>query len=255
MSRTYDPQSVIELPRLDADSAVSLGTSLLTLASEEKHLPAHVHTAVVRLGVAVTGLQATRLVEQPPESKLLLAMRLESAGWVGLEQYLKALAAVPGAKAVAAQALLDAVFPDGVRFLRGVVLKRWPATEARIQHLGKDAAIAAVGVVGAADLVAHLVKSHLATGEAAGITAPKAAIESPHVKDHLDAVKAGLRALVLQWVASAALDDSGTAQALADKMLKPLADYKPQSTGKVAAQAAGVASVGAVALAKPESVG
>lgn len=255
MSRTYDPQSVVELPRLDSDSAVSVGKSLLTLAAKEKKLPANVHAAVGRLDTAVTGLQTTRLVESPPESGLLAAMRAEAAAWAGFEQLLKVLAAVPGTKAAHAQALLDAVFPDGLKFVRGAIVKRWPATQARIQYLAKEASVKAVADLGATELVAHLVHTHTATSEAAGITVPRPVADSPQIKSHLDAVKAALRGYVAQFVANASLDDTGDAQALADKLLKPLSDFTPQNAAKVPVHGAELDGHAALALAKSESVG
>ena len=237
MTRTFDPQSVIELPRFDSDSIISIVTALLTLASHETALPANVQAARDLLKSAVDSLQGTKMPTAPVESKLLEALRAEATGWTALEKFLDALAGVPGPKAAKAGALRDALFPDGLSFLRGKALKRWPLTEARIQHLAAKDVVAAVKAVGADDLVAHVVQTHAATGAAAGITAPKAAVELPQVRERLDDVKAAMRAYVAQFVANAGIDKTGAAQALTDKLLKPLADFVPASAVKAPAEA------------------
>ena len=46
-----------------------------------------------------------------------------------------------------------------------------------------------------------------------------------------------MRAYVAQFVANAGIDKTGAAQALTDKLLKPLADFVPASAVKAPAEA------------------
>ncbi len=245
MTRIYDPLTLVELPRLDASSAAAIATSLASAAASEKKLPATVVAALKLLHGANKALQVALVtgLTAPPESPLAGALRDEAAVWAGIETWLKGIVRAGGADGVPhAEKLLAALYPAGLAFLRGPAAKRWSASDARIQRIGQDQLAADFATLGGAGLLANLQTKHQATGVAAGITAAKLVIETPPVREKFDALKAALRALVLQVVANVSLDPEPEAQALASRLLHPLTSYVPPEVVAKAAAATGAAA-------------
>ena len=228
MTRIYDAQALVDLPRFDANSASAVATAVMSAAATEKKLPANVVAGLALVTTADSALKATLVagISAPPESELGKSMRAEATVWAGIERSLKGTVQAGGAKsAPIAEKLLAALYPDGLTFLRGAAAKRWSETEGRIKLIAQDQLDAQFAALGSQDLLDNLLAKHKATGAAAGITAAKTLTETPPVREKLDAVKAAFRAYVLQVAATAALDTSAAGQALAAKLLQPLTTY------------------------------
>ena len=237
MSRIYDAQSLVELPRLDAASAAAVGTALVAAAGDPKKLKANVAAAVARLVAALVALNATLVsgLGAAPESGLRSALRAEAALWAGIHEWLKGFAAKgTPEQTTLAEKLQAALFANGLLFLRSAAAKRWTDTDTRIQMIDKENLAADFAKLGGAAPLQRLRDAHKATGIAAGITTPKAAVETAPVREDLDALKAAMRNHVLQVVANASADDTAAATALAEKLLQPLLAYVPPETGKTA---------------------
>ncbi len=238
MTRIYDAQSLVDLPRLDANSASAVATSVMSAAATEKKLAPNVTTALGQVSSADAALKATLVagIAAPPESEVGKAMRLESGVWAGIEAWLKGSVKAGGAtSAPVAEKLLAALYPDGLAFVRGAAAKRWSETEGRIKLIAEQHLDAQFAALGGKDLLDNLLATHKATGVAAGITSVKPQLETPPVREKLDALKAAFRSYVLQVAANAALDTSAAGQALAGKLLAPLALYvAPEAAGKAA---------------------
>ncbi len=246
MTRIYDAQSLVDLPRLDANSASAVATSLASAAATEKKLAPNVAAGLLLVTTADTALKAVLVsgISAPPESELGKAMRAEAAVWAGIERWLKGIVQAGGATgAPVAEKLLAALYPEGLAFVRGAAAKRWSETDARVHLIAKDQLESQFTTLGGKDLLTNLLATHKATGVAAGITAAKTHVETPPVREKLDALKAAFRAYVLQVAANAALDPAVAAQALSAKLLAPLATYvAPEAAAKQPPVAAGPVS-------------
>lgn len=230
MSRTYDAQSLVELPRFDAASMAAVCSGMLSAAAAEKKLAANVAAGVAKLtkSTAELKVELSAGVVAPQESGLRAAMLAEVKAWSGVENWLRGTVDVgEEAQAATAQKLLDVLFSDGLKFLRTAAAKRWSDTQARLDRLESTGLTAAFGQLGGAGYLETLKQKHEAVGIAAGFTSPKAAAELPAVRTKSDATKAALRNLVLQIVANASHEESDAATALAEKLLAPLVAYVP----------------------------
>ncbi len=233
MTRTYDPQSTIFLPRLTAAVAAAIGTQLLGAAAAHKKLAANTAAARDRFGGANAALQdALRADLQAggDEPAHEPADRKESTTWSGAAGWLESLARMPldAAKVQIAERLYGELFPEGLAFLRLPVLEKWTETSRRLAHIDQRKLAADFAALGGADVLGALRETHAATGVAAGITAPTPApVVSPAVRARFDAWKAAVRCYVLQVIANAALADTAEATALAAELVAPLAKYEP----------------------------
>ena len=237
MTRIYDAQSLVDLPRFDAASAAAVGTALAAAAAGEKKLAANVSAGLVHVTTAVTALKSTFVdgLGGAPDALVQPALRAEATAWSGIENWLDGLTRVGApAKMAAAEKLLAALYPDGLRFLRAAAAKRWTETEARLQRIAKDNLGADFALLGGTEMLEQLQAAHDATGVAAGITVAKAAVETPPVGKGLDTLKTALRTYVLQVVANAALVPSDEATALAERLLKPLTAFATPEAQKAA---------------------
>ncbi len=241
MAHVYDAQSMVDLPRLDAATASTMGTRLVTLFDAKKKLPANVASAgrtltatVANLGSALKALAPSG--EAPPTE--VPPDRQEASLWSAIESVLAGIRRVHptlelAAKIAAAAKLHAALFPDGLRFLRLPVDRRWAETERRLHQLGTPPMPTELALVGAADLIPPLTKAHAATGVAQGITLPLPdGPVPPQVAKPLDDVRKALRVYVVQLAANAALDETGVATELQAALLKPLTDYEPPAPHK-----------------------
>ncbi len=247
MSRTYDAQSLVDLPILDAQSALTLGTALATAGADEKKLAPNVAQSLQRVTAAGAGVQSVLVQGLKPEreSGLGAAVRSEAGIWAALESLLKGLGSVPGTpQAPVAAKLHGLLFADGLRFVRAAASRRWSETETRLQLI-EQGHVAELETIGAKHLLAALHTAHKATGAAAGITASKGQPEPSQVGVKSDALKAAIRCYVLQVAANAAMDETGAAAALADRLLAPLANYVAPSAGKPAVAVPVAADAGA----------
>ena len=241
MAHVYDAQSMVDLPRLDAATASTMGTRLGTLAQAEKKLAPNVASAARLLAATVTALVGALKALAPSGEVPVTDVspeRLEASHWSALESVLAAFQRVPpspalAAKVAAAARVHAALFPEGLRFLRLPADRRWAETERRLGQLALPSIAADLSLVGAADLVPALRAAHVATGVAQGITAPKVIVpEPPQLAGPLDDLRKALRVYVLQLAANAALDETGAAGKLAAALLAPLTDYEPPAPHK-----------------------
>ncbi len=249
MGRTTDAQSLVEVPKLDAESAGPLCERLLAKTKAHKKLAPNLVRAYARLETARGGLvgalagemdlevaAATALDEPPPD-------RREAAAWGALEGLLSGFLKMPPSRRAAAKIAIaerehGALFPDGVRFVRLAADKRWTATSSRVAHL-KDAGVRAdLAALGAAEIVDTVLEEHEATGVAEGFTAPRPAPRvAPGRAAPLDRVRRALRGLILQHAANADDDESGAAAKLAEEMLEPYASFEAPVQKKPAQKA------------------
>ena len=249
MAHVYDAQSMVDLPRVKASSAATLGTTLIAAADAEKKLAANVAAARDGLAAANAALQGALQGTLDPagDPPFITESRTEAAAWSGVASWLDGLRKLPlKKKAAAATALHSALFPDGLAFLRQPTSQRWSETERRLAYIKERKLEADFAMLGGADVLTALAETHAALGEAAGITtAPAATAESAPVRASFDGWKAAVRCYVLRVSANAALEKAPDAARLAARLLEPLAavvsvnaprmDKPPPAPGSAAA--------------------
>ncbi len=241
MARTYDAQSLIELPTLDAGSASALIAAVLQEATAAgRRLSPAVVASRDALALAGTNLgTALRLALPTGDEGGTVAdpERAEATAWTACEKWLDGLMSNPthNARTALAASLHQKLFAGGVGFVRGKSHKRWAATEARLQLVQTDGLSAQFNTLGGADMLAAIETTHRATGKALGFTAALAPAPSPQLRDCLDEAKAALRDYILQVVAFGAAN-AGSQQELATELLKPLSSYEPPPRAKSSKQ-------------------
>src|SRR5688572_7177634 len=121
MSRSFDADGLVMLPRLDASSAESLCEALLTQAKQEEELAAPIADAAKGVKQAVTALSEAaraRLESVRKEEDRLEAHRAIGAAWRALYEFVKVWAQRPGGgeKTFVAKRVQAAIFQDALVF-------------------------------------------------------------------------------------------------------------------------------------------
>lgn len=231
MQRTFEAADLVQLPLLDTQSATALGRELLTLAAQERKLPAAIEKAHKRLEQSHRLLQAAaqaRLGEPAGGDPRPRTADVEAdAAFSMLNDWLAGLARLPdkfpeGQEARRLQAVL---FADGLRFTQLPYKKQWAEADARVQRLKQDGLDKVIEQLGGRALLQNLREAHAAYGEALGITRPLAA-PSPttELREPLQGLRDALRGYVLQLMSHADAEPE-TGEPLAERLLRPLREH------------------------------
>lgn len=232
MARTFERSDMVELPTLDAQSAYSLGQELLTQAAQEgKKLPGAIERARGRLSDQLGALhrvQQERLGGPAVDSRRTrIADEGEDAGFAALFGWLSAWARLPATypEAEQAQAILDVLFADGLRFTQLPYKKEWAEADARLARLSRDGLDTIIEALGGRSILHNLRRAHDEYGRALGITGPSPEAELISLREPLDGVLSALRSYVLQAASYADAEDRPEATALLDRLLAPLRSF------------------------------
>ena len=230
MARIYDAQSMVLLPKLDADSGSMLVAAMLQAADQESSLTPAVMSA--RDAVAMAHRALTLELERALDSatngaEITNPESHEISAWNAAEMWLSGLMSLPStAKPPIAARVHALLFPSGMTFLRGNAAKRWAETSRRLLAIHDKQLEGDFEALGGADILEALEQAHEETGRALGFTVAGQPPEAPQVRARLDALKATLREYVLQVAASVrpvGMDGPG----LAERLLKPLTEFEP----------------------------
>jgi hypothetical protein len=232
MSR-YTAAEVIQLPRLQASGAMALGGQLLSAAKpHKKALPKSVAKALGALDGA-HGKLADAIRDQvspasPGGEDVVKLDRHVDGCWSGLNDYLTAFTKLPELPETAdAASLKELIFgKDGLKFILLDYELEWAESDTRLARMRKHGLDARIEALGGGLFLKTLVKAHDAYGKALGMGAPLTAPESapPSLREALGAFAAALRTYVVKVMGSVE-DDEPDTQALADKLLLPLATW------------------------------
>ncbi len=228
-TRTFTPDDLVALPRLDANEAVALAASLGTAAAAEGPLPAALATPLARVTEAADAL--TR--ELGPASvstgrpDLHLADRAEDNAVGALEEFLSAWARLPSdveGAGVAAN-LHATLFGDGgLGFLKLKARAEWAQVEARLQQFDDRKLADALASLGGTPFLTHLRAVHERYGVAAGVTQVAQPVDAPKVRAAFDALSTAMRRYVVR-VASSVDESSPRSEARAEALLKPITGW------------------------------
>lgn len=224
---------LVQLPRLDAASAVALVRTLLTLADDKKKLPPGVAQAKKRLGVvhkevaeALTKRLSVGLID-PQRARL--ADRGEDLAFSALFDFLTGWSKLPAPSKQSAIAhhLLTALFPAGLRFTLLGFQQEWAECQARLDRIDREGLAAQLKLLGGEPFLDNLRAAHKEYGEALGVTLARtdAAPPTAVVKEPLVRLQDALRKYVLQVIAQVEESDATSAQ-LAKDLLAPLSEWQ-----------------------------
>ena len=238
MARTYEIRDLITLPRLDASSADTLVTELVTRARGTS-LGASIASALKSLEERQKELKdalTSRLtVERTADNgRAKAADQALDVAFSATFDWLTGFSRLPETYEAAKTAarLLGALFPEGLKFTQLPFKLQWAEADARLSLIAKDSSFeAAFETLGGRVFLENLKKAHKEYGDALGITTTRAADPSvPNLHEPLLAVRNAIRTYALRVLAHADEHDA----ALAESLLAPLATWESRTATRSA---------------------
>ena len=226
------------MPRLDANAACVLASSLEAATLDEKgkprKLPESVKAAFEDLTEDRNALRDALGAPPPPAPVLRDADLLEDNAVGAFADLLKAWARLAGRVPqgdIAAQ-LHERLFKDGLGFLNLTAREEWGIVEGKLQTIAREKLDPQVDKLGAAPMLAYLREVHDAYGRATGATQAPSAVESPEIRAKYDALLGSIRHYAGAVVGSIIRRRPETRE-LAEVLLRPLSEWKsPRGKGK-----------------------
>jgi hypothetical protein len=240
MTRAFDPNDLVAIPRLDANGALELGASLIATARAEAHVPAYVLHALEELVGEHRNLEhilEERLGPPPPDGyRARRADVLEDSHWAAFHDWLLAWTRLPLSypESFAARRIFEAIFPEGLAFTQLPYKLEWQEAEDRLKRIERDGFDREVDKLGGGTFLKALRSAHEAYSEALGLGQFQPApprYEIPKRKS-MEATVASLRRYVLAVLGHVDQTEPETAE-LAGRLLKPLHEWnaRPVPTG------------------------
>ena len=225
----FDTSDLVQLPRVDARSAVSLGAALIAAAREQGELPDPIARALSALEEAHANLTLdVDRVSSAPEGgredlgRSAAADRGVDAAWSALHDWLLGWSKLPGAapQALVAQAIYGRLFEGGLSFLELTYRLEWAESQRRLARIHDEKLDGGILELGGEPFLRALGAAHDAYGAALGLQAETGAA-GPLVRSRLGEFVDGLRTYVLRVSAHADRADA-SASALARSLLSPI---------------------------------
>jgi hypothetical protein len=240
MTRSFDPNDLVAIPRLDANGALELGASLIARARAEARLPAAILHALDTLAAEHGNLERIleeRLGPPPPDGyRARRADVLEDSHWAAMHDWLLAWTRLPLSypESFTARKLFDAIFPEGLAFTQLPYKLEWQEAEERIQRIVRDGLERDIESLGGATFLRALRAAHEAYSEALGLgsfTPAPPRYEVPKRKS-LEATVQAMRRTILAVLGHVDEGEPETVE-LAERLLRPLHDWnaRPVPTG------------------------
>lgn len=229
---TYTASEMVQLPRLSGPDAMALGEQLLSAARPHGEVLGPPITRALtalttRHGALKVVLRDQGTPEVEPGTSAVPQDRAVDGCWAGLDGYLVALTRLPATYPQAAEAseIRAAILPDGLAFLNWPYVREWTESELRLERMSNAGIDARIEALGGGLFLGALREAHAAYGKVLGMTsALEPAAPAAGVRDALAAFTAALRDYVVKVMAAVEPDDHAS-QALADRLLAPLAAW------------------------------
>ncbi|HEU4409286.1 MAG TPA: hypothetical protein VFS43_28770 [Polyangiaceae bacterium] len=244
-NRSFSPVNLVAVPRTSATSAMALGTALITTARQEPKLPPRFVRPLKRLETECEALRISRQQQDDtPEVDASAATKADQeldGAWSGLHTMLVGstkLTATPEGveRGVRARAVIDRVFPRGLRFLKLPHREQWAESQKKLDRLAEPTIAAHIEALGAGPFVRAIVAAYTNYGAVLHLTQRKAEAKAQvKVREPLERVLDAVRRYVVQ--VAAYLDeheDDPAAQAMCRGLLEPLATWKSSGGGRKA---------------------
>lgn len=231
--------SIIQLPRLSANGALSLGEQLISAAKPYKTTaPPSIQKALKRFtashaAIGVTLRDQITLQSNASNSEAVENDRWEDACWSGLDDGLHGLlklSRLPQSKE--AKELQGLIFNDGLKFIQLPFMLQWAESETRIERIKSLGLQPRLEALGLGIFLSEIKKAHAAYGKSLGITAPKEPEkEAKRVRDALDVFGDRLREYIVKVIGHVEPDEPQS-QALADALLLPYKNWNVGASAK-----------------------
>jgi len=230
MARMYEPNTLVQLPPLDALAAQSVASAVLAAASD-KPLPGFVAEAVAEVKVAVDALRAAAVERLPTNEPVARAVHTSLAGaWSALHGMLGSWSRLRDQERTRLAARLrQQLFPDGLRFTRLPFRLEWVASSIRLYTIDEHGYAPQIEELGGAVALAQIRQAHAQYGEVLSITA-QTARPAIRLREPWIAVLNALRLFVVCVTASVRPRDPSSA-VLARNLLAPIETWEPGEGG------------------------
>lgn len=229
--RTFGAESLVQLPRLNANGAIALGTEIETALKKAKKVPAPIKKVASRLAKAHKALRtgvAGRLTDpaDPGSAAGRKADQILDGAWRATHDWGSGWAGLPLAEnealAEKGQKLVDVLYGDGLKFIQLSWKLEHSESQARLDRIAKDGLSEVFEALGGGVFLKTLRKAHAGYGKALGLTEAKPKKEPPaDLRALLDEFYATLRVFVLRVSAHADEDEPATVK-LSDALLAPV---------------------------------
>jgi len=250
----FTPADLVQLPRLGGLAASAIGKMTLAAGEGQKGMSKPVAKAYTSLGAAHAALQASMVAQfgdsdlddEADEPATQEVDRIVDNCWSGLDDRLLGFTKLPAGTPRLAEAatLRRRLFPEKLSFLKLPYKLEWSESKVRLDLIERDNLAPAINDLAGKQFLPAILEAHANYGKALGMDKPLPGVEAaPQVKGALDAFASALRAYVVKVMGSVD-DDVPATQALADKLLAPLASWTSSApkAAKDEAPAGGTAS-------------
>jgi hypothetical protein len=180
MAVPFDPTPYFHLPRLDTAGSIGLANGLG--AAAPKKLSAGTKAVLKAVKTSQGAVQKAWNTNRKPASGKAADPRAADHGvdlsWAGMNERLGAfrrLSPQRYPRAGKASKLVEALFPNGMGFLRLPYPQEWAESERLLNLIDEDKLAPALNDLCGPEFLIEIRRSHLAYGEALGITSEKAA--------------------------------------------------------------------------------
>ncbi|MBI5498037.1 MAG: hypothetical protein HY904_23750 [Deltaproteobacteria bacterium] len=243
--RPFDAQSIIQLPRLNADETHTAVQQLTAEAAAVPGLPGGISDALAEMKASDARLLAAMASKGRAEAKAAIdpnraraADKFSDCAWGGTRSWLEGFEELPEAYQPDPQAvrtLKTRLFGDGSGFLAQPFKEQWAECDRRLLVIAEEGLAPLFTKLGGDGFLRALKDSHAEYGAALHVTAA-----APWVAPDLDVrgpmqeCQYAIRFYATQVVASIKPKDPATRER-ADRLLRPLIEWKSEVTPAPAA--------------------
>lgn len=228
--RDYQFRSLVELPRLRARDLLALARAVVAIARKTHGLPADVAEVVDELEALAPALATSLAATAAPTQRadVRAADRAEDNAVGALVDFLTAWTRLPTDAApevaVAKECLGVLLEGGGLEFLTYRPVVEHSEVQRRLDNLEARGLDRAIRKMSGGAFLTHLAAVHEAYGAATGATGPRPDVESPAVREQVDATSEAMKMYVLRVAASVRRARPET-QRRADVLLQPLREW------------------------------
>jgi hypothetical protein len=222
----FDPSSYTTMPQTGAPGTLAVVTAVIS-ASKDVVEYVSAKKALKRLRAAGERL---RLGYKPPagpksESAKRAMDTKADRSWGSLEMRLAAACELEGEAGEAARRAREALFPNGLEFLKMKYREQWIVADAMLKQLVEEDREAAVSRIAGPEYLSLVRERHVAYGEVLGITKPlESAAEVAKIAELLSDVRLELGKYAR--VIAAGVENSEIEEHVALAALKPVDDLR-----------------------------
>lgn len=238
--RSFISDDLVQLPRFDANSAVTLGDGLMAVANAEPELPRPIRRAkesldedLIVLRQAVTARLASAAATDP--AAVAASDRLLDSCWTALFDWLTGFSKLPDGtpQAEEARRMLNELYPDGLSFILLPYELEWNQSDLRLGRISSEPLGERIRALGGLVFIEALQDAHTGYGKLLGLPrAPSTrkpgaanATGTTSVGEALEGFAAALRVYALKVTAFVEVDEPETGE-LSKRLLEPLMHYK-----------------------------